>query len=151
HTHELYGHMNINYLRLDPDRLPHFNDGWQSVVECLHKGRFFVTTGEVLITDFSVDGRPSGSEITLKPGERPLVRIDLSWSFPLRFVELVPGDGTRVFRDRLDCFDTGPFDARSIRITPELTGRKWLRVEAWDIAGNGAFTQPVWLSAVPTS
>ena len=28
HTHELYGHMNVNYLRLDPDALPRFSDGW---------------------------------------------------------------------------------------------------------------------------
>ena len=29
----------------------------------------------------------------------------------------------------------------------DLTGRKWVRLEAWDIATDGAFTQPVWLSA----
>jgi hypothetical protein len=151
HTHELYGHMNINYLRLDPDRLPRFDDGWQSVVECLSKGRFFVTTGEVLIADFTVNGLPSGSEAALKQSERADVRMNLRWTFPLRFVELISGDGTRVFRDRIDCSDTVPFDARSIRVAPELAGRKWLRVEAWDIAGNGAFTQPVWHSAVPKS
>ena len=32
-----------------------------------------------------------------------------------------------------------------MHFTPDLTGRTWVRLEAWDIAGNGAFTQPVWL------
>ncbi len=30
HTHELYGHMNINYLRLEDDRLPRFDEGWHA-------------------------------------------------------------------------------------------------------------------------
>ena len=34
HTHELYGHMNINYVRLDPDRLPRFDESWQPVARC---------------------------------------------------------------------------------------------------------------------
>ena len=29
HTHELFGHMNINYIQLEPDRLPRFEQGWQ--------------------------------------------------------------------------------------------------------------------------
>ena len=29
HTHELYGHMNVNYVRLEPDRLPRFSEGWR--------------------------------------------------------------------------------------------------------------------------
>jgi hypothetical protein len=27
----------------------------------------------------------------------------------------------------------------------KLPKAKWFRVEAWDIATNGAFTQPVWV------
>ena len=38
HTHELYGHMNINYLRLEPDRLPRFDEGWQPVLDSLRGG-----------------------------------------------------------------------------------------------------------------
>jgi hypothetical protein len=149
-THELYGHMNINYLRLDADRLPRFDDGWQPVVDCLSHGRFFVTTGEVLIMDFSVEGRPSGSDVALEPSGRADVSIDLSWTFPLRFIELISGDGERVFRDRIDCFDTGPFDRRTFRARPDLNGRKWLRVEAWDVAANGAYSQPVWITRKPS-
>jgi hypothetical protein len=151
HTHELYGHMNINYLRLDPDRLPRFDDGWQPVVDALRGGRFFATTGEVLIPVFSINGQPGGSDITLKPSERPEVRIELSWTFPLRFVEMISGDGSHVFRQRIDCPDAGPFGQRTIRLTPDLSGCKWVRAEAWDIAANGAYTQPVWLTAAPSS
>ena len=47
HTHELYGHMNVNYVQLD--RLPTFQEGWQPLLDSLRGGKFFVTTGEVLI------------------------------------------------------------------------------------------------------
>ena len=76
-------------------------------------GRFFVTTGEVLIPEFTVNGQPSGSTVVLKPKEPAEVRFRLSWTFPLRYVELISGDGTHVFRDRIDLADTGPFDERS--------------------------------------
>jgi hypothetical protein len=149
HTHELYGHMNVNYLRLDPNRLPRFQDGWDSVVDALRAGRFFVTTGEVLIPEFTVQGQPSGSVVTVKPGERPEVCVDLRWTFPLRFVEVISGDGSQVVRERIDCSDTDPFDHRRLRLTPMLAGRTWVRVEAWDVAANGAFTEPVWLTSSP--
>ena len=145
HTHELYGHMNVNYIRLDPDRLPRFSDGWRSVLDSLRLGQFFVTTGEVAIPEFQVNGKPSGSGVVLKTGEKVDVRADLSWTFPLRFVELISGGGAKVFRERIDCSDTGAFEQRSMRFAPDLQGRTWVRLEAWDIAGNGAFTQPVWL------
>jgi hypothetical protein len=145
HTHELYGHMNVNYLRLHPDRLPRFSEGWRPVLDCLRLGQFFVTTGEVMIPEFQVNGKPSGSGIVVTPVAEVDVRVDLSWTFPLRFVELISGDGSKVFRERIDCSDTGPFEGRTMRFKPDLTGRTWVRLEAWDIAGNGAFTQPVWL------
>ena len=31
HTHELYGHMNVNYLRLN--RLPRFDEDWHPIVD----------------------------------------------------------------------------------------------------------------------
>jgi hypothetical protein len=145
HTHELYGHMNINYVRLEPDRLPRFDEGWQPVLDALRAGRFFTTTGEVLIPEFTVDGNPSGTKILVSPEHRCEVRVDLRWTFPLNFVEVISGDGSRVFRERVDCGDTRAFGERTLRLTPDLTGRTWVRVEAWDVACNGAFTQPVWL------
>ena len=70
HTHELYGHMNVNYVRLEPDRLPRFSEGWRPVLDSLRLGQFFVTTGEVLIPVFQVNGKPSGSGVVLKSGEK---------------------------------------------------------------------------------
>ncbi len=145
HTHELYGHMNINYIRMDGDRLPRFEEGWQPVLDSLRAGRFFVTTGEVLIPEFTVNGQRSGSTVALKPGEKPEIKADLTWTFPMRFAEVISGDGTRVFRERIDLSDTGSFTRRTLRLSPDLAGRKWVRFEAWDVAANGAFTQPVWL------
>jgi hypothetical protein len=147
HTHELYGHMNINYIRFDGERLPRFDEGWQPVLDSLRAGRFFVSTGEVLIPEFTVDGQPCGSTVALKPGQKPDLKVDLTWTFPMRFLEVISGDGSRVYRERVDLADTGPFDKRTITLKPELTGRRWVRVEAWDVATNGAFTQPVWLSS----
>jgi hypothetical protein len=146
HTHELFGHMNINYLRLEPDQLPRFASGWQPVVDSLRSGRFFVTTGEVLIPKFEVERQPSGSTVVIKSGGQPEVHAELEWTFPLRFVELISGDGSRIFRERIDCSDTDPFAQRTLRLNADLTGRTWVRLEAWDIAGDGAFTQPVWLT-----
>ncbi len=145
HTHELYGHMNVNYIRLEPDALPRFSDGWRPVLDSLRLGQFFVTTGEVLIPDFQVSGKASGSGVVMKPGEKAGIHVVLSWTFPLRAVELISGDGVKVFRERIECFNTGPFDGGTMHLPRDLSGRTWIRVEAWDIAGNGAFTQPVWL------
>lgn len=150
HTHELYGHMNVNYVRFAGDRLPRFDDGWQPLLDSLRAGTFFVTTGEILIPGFTVEGKPSGSTASLPASGRAAIQLELEWTFPLRFVEVISGDGERVYRERIDLADTGPFGRRSFQFDPELAGRKWVRVEAWDIAANGAFTQPVWLGGPPS-
>ena len=79
-THELYAHMNINYVRLD--ELPPF-DRWGEAVEPLARGDFFTTTGEVLLPE--VDFSASTAD-----------RLDV-WNrggldVPLRFAEIVWGD-----------------------------------------------------------
>jgi hypothetical protein len=139
--------MNVNYLRLE--RLPRFDDGWKPVLDALRAGAFFVTTGEVLIREFTAGGKQSGEVLALGAGAAPEVRVDLEWTFPLRFAEVISGDGARVHRERLDLADTGAFGTRTLTFRPELRGRKWLRFEAWDIAANGAFTQPVWIEEAP--
>ena len=143
-THELYGHMNVNYLRLD--RLPKYEEGWQPILDALRAGAFFVTTGEVLLRDFTVGGKQSGQELALKDSTQPELVVELDWTFPLRFAEVISGDGEQVYRERIDLRDTGPFGQRSLKLKPELRGRKWVRFEVWDVATNGAFTQPIWLT-----
>ncbi len=141
-THELYGHMNVNYVRLD--RIPRFDEGWQPLLDALKAGKFFVTTGEVLIRDFTIGGASSGGTIKASAGP-PELRLDLEWTFPLKFAEVISGDGRQVYRERIDLTDTGPFGKRTLTIKPDLRGRTWARVEVWDVAVNGAFTQPVWI------
>ncbi len=143
-THELFGHMNVNYVRID--RLPRFDDGWPTIVDALRNGRFFVTTGEVLLRDFTVGGKASGETLTVGKDDRTEVVADLEWTFPLRFAEVISGDGAKVYRDRIDLSDTPAFGHRMLSITPKLAGRLWVRVESWDVAGNGTFSEPVWLA-----
>lgn len=143
HTHELYGHMNINYLKLD--RLPRFDEGWQEVLDALAGGRFFVTTGEVLVPHFTVGGREAGEVLPRAEAERAELRAELRWTFPLSFAEIVTGDGQHVYRQRIDLSDTEALGERMLVVRPHLTGRHWVRFEVWDVAANGAFTQPVWI------
>ena len=143
--YETYAHMNINYLKLDAT--PRFGEGWKPVLDALRGGRFFTTTGEVLIPEFAVGGRPSGQTLGPVGAEETAVEATLEWTFPMAFAEVVSGDGRRVFRHRIDLADTEEFGTRKFRTPVDLKGRTWVRFEAWDVAGNGAFTQPVWLAA----
>jgi hypothetical protein len=130
-THELYAHMNINYVRMD--RLPDF-DNYGRIVEAISRGDFFVSTGEVLLP-----------EATLKPssGDRIDVRARVHWTFPLRFAEIVWGDGKGTYRKEIALDTTRPFGERVFDWTVDAKGWKWARVAVWDIAANGAFTNPV--------
>jgi hypothetical protein len=143
--HEQYGHMNVNYLRLE--RLPRFTEGWQPILDALRSGSFFVTTGEILLTRFAVGGKLSGETFDLSTSPRPEIEVDIEWTFPLAFAEIISGDGRGVDRRRIDLSDTEPFGARTLRLTPDMGGRTWVRVEVWDIAANGAFSPPVWLKS----
>jgi len=51
---ETYPQLDVNYVKLD--RLPKFSDGWMPVLDALRAGNFFVTTGEVLLHDYSIQG-----------------------------------------------------------------------------------------------
>jgi hypothetical protein len=145
HTHELYGHMNVNYLTLD--RAPTFDEDWSPVLDALRGGKFFVTTGEVLLHGFTAGGKPSGATITLPADGRSEVAIELQWTFPMGFAEIVSGDGQNVYRERIDLSETPAFGKGRFTAGPDLSGRTWVRVEAWDVAANGAFSQPVWVES----
>ncbi len=140
---ETYGHMNINYLRLT--KLPRYDDGWQPVLDALRGGEFFTTTGEVLIPEFTVGGKQSGQTLELVHNTAPVLEANLEWTFPLAFAEIISGNGQRVFRQRIDLADSESFGTRKVRFPLDLKGRTWVRFQVWDIAANGAFTQPVWL------
>jgi hypothetical protein len=141
-SQELYGHSNVTYLRLD--RLPRFDDGWQPVLDALRGGHFFVSTGEVLLPEFTVGSKKSGQILHLNKNGPVDIIARLEWTFPPAFAEVIWGDGTSVHRQQVDLSDEQGFSGKVLHIPVNLRGAKWVRLEAWDIAANGAFSQPVW-------
>ena len=134
--------MNVNYLRLAD--VPRYEDGWQPVLDALSGGQFFVTTGEILIPRFTVNGQSSGQSAQIVEG-RATVRLDLKWTLPLAYAEIITGNGRAIKRRRIDLSATGSFGEESLKIDADVAGQRWLRAEVWDVATNGAFTQSVWL------
>jgi hypothetical protein len=132
HTHELYAHMNINYVKLD--RLPDF-DHYNAALEPLVRGEFFTTTGEVLLPQWAI-APAQGDDIA--------VNAELRWTFPLRFAEIVWGDGSKTERKVIPLDSTREFGASKFAWTAAAPGWKWARLAVWDIAGNGVFANPVW-------
>jgi hypothetical protein len=130
-THELYGHMNINYLHVPA--VPSF-DHWSDALAALAKGDYFTTTGEVLLPGATL--MANGDQITAK--------VAATWTFPLRMAEIVWGDGAETHRQTIPLTDTKEFDHRDFVWDVKAPQWKWARLAVWDIAGNGAFTTPVW-------
>jgi hypothetical protein len=124
HTHELYGHMNINYLKLANRPSP---DNWEEILDVLRRGGFFTTTGEVLL--HSVD---------LKNGK---ITADAEWTLPLAFAEIITGDGQTVKRQRIDLSATGEMGRDRFEWKMSDPAARWARLEIWDVARDGGFTQ----------
>ncbi len=130
---ELYGELAVNYIKLD--RLPTFAEDWRPITEALRRGDFFVTTGEVLFRRYAMEGA----------GADAAMWAEIEWTFPLEFVEVVWGDGTATGRQAAPAVELPPFGSHRFRIPFDARGKKWVRLAAWDSAGNGAFTQPLHL------
>ncbi|WP_221391396.1 hypothetical protein [Dyadobacter sp. NIV53] len=140
---EMYAHMNVNYMMLN--QLPGFDSGWKPVVDAMQHGKFFGTTGEVLIHELKVNGKLSGETLTLNADGTADVDLKLSWTFPMNFVEVISGDGEKVYREQIELTNTRAFGEQKFQFHPKLKGRKWMRIEAWDSAVNGAFSQTFYL------
>lgn len=141
---ETYAHLNVNYLQMD--KLPDYKAGWQPILDVMQQGKFFVSTGEVLLPGFTVNGKGAGETLTLPADGKATVALEVDWTFPLTFAEIISGDGRQVFRERIELTNTLPFSKKRYRFATNLKNRKWVRVEVWDAAVNGAFTQQVWLN-----
>lgn len=141
--YEIYGPMNINYLQMD--KLPKFEDGWQAVLDAMQTGKFFSGTGEVLLPSFSVNEKGSGETIKMEGSGKAKVKVSVDWTFPLNYIEIISGDGENISRERFDLSSTEAFGAQDFEFTIDLKNKKWIRLEVWDVAANGAFTQPVWV------
>ncbi len=140
---EMYAHLNVNYLQLD--KLPNYKDGWQPILDAMKNGKFFTTTGEVLLPAFKVNGKTSNQTIMLDESANATIQLKIAWTFPLNFAEIISGDGKNVYRDRINLDTTKAFGRKNFTFHTILKNRKWVRVEVWDVAANGAFTQSVWL------
>jgi hypothetical protein len=132
--YDLYGDFNVNYVKLE--RVPGFPE-WSVLLRALRAGDFFVSTGEVLIPSWRVEGRRSGAGGS--------VVAELEWTFPLEFLEVVWGDGQHIDRTVVTATASAPFGTGEFRIPLDASRKKWVRFAAWDSAGNGAFTQPLML------
>ena len=127
---DIYANNPVNYIRLD--KLPAVDD-MSPVIDAIHRGDYFVTSGEVLIPSFTVQGS----------GARRTIVADVEWTFPLEFVEVVWGDGRTTGRRIVPATELAPFGRHRFEIPFEAANQKWVRFAAWDSAGNGALVQPV--------
>lgn len=106
-------------------------------MDAMTPGDYFVTSGEVLIPNYSVEGS----------GARRTIVADVEWTFPLEFVEMVWGDGAHTGRQIVSATGLPPFGRHQFGIPVDTRGKKWVRFAAWDSAGNGAMEQPVKLES----
>lgn len=130
---DLYPNFPVNYLKLN--RVPGPDEDWTPILRPLRDGDYFVTTGEILIKSFGVEGR----------GNQRTIVADVEWTFPLEFAEVVWGDGKNIQSQIISATDLPPFGTKHFVIPFEATGKSWVRFALWDSAGDGAFIQPVWL------
>lgn len=135
---DFYANSPANYVKLDA--LP-ADGNWNPIIDAMKRGDYFWTSGEVLIPSYAVQGT----------GAKRTIAAEVEWTFPLGFVELVWGDGTKVDRQIISATDLGPHGRKRFEIPFDATGKKWVRFAAWDTAGNGAMVQPVRLTAQPTA
>jgi hypothetical protein len=130
---DFYANSPVTYVKVASQPGP---DNWAPIVDALKRGDAYVTSGEVLINNYAVQGT----------GAQRTISADVEWTFPLEFVEVVWGDGVKVDRKIVPATDLSPFGKNHFSIPFDATGKKWVRFAVWDTAGNGAAVQPVKLN-----
>ena len=83
------------------------------MLKALRDGNFFVTTGEILIKNYSVGGHRQQRTIT----------ADVEWTFPLNFVEVVWGDGKKVDRQIISATDLPAVRHQALRDSVRRDGQ----------------------------
>jgi hypothetical protein len=130
-SHELYTHMNANYVRIR--ELPAF-DNYGQMLDAVRRGEYFISMGEVLLPETAISTRdPNEVKATVKA----------QWTFPLAFGEIVWGNGRETFTQTFPLDHTRPFGSHTFEWKTSAKNWTWARVAVWDIAGNGAFVNPV--------
>jgi hypothetical protein len=132
---DIYANNPVNYVKIGDVPPP---GEWGPIVNAMKSGNYFVTSGEVLISSYSVQGT----------GAQRTISADVEWTFPLEFVEVVWGDGRRTDRQIISGADLPAFGKHHFQIPLDTVGKKWVRFAAWDSAGDGAMVQPVKLNTV---
>jgi len=127
---DAYGMAPVNYLQLDS--VPTVDD-MNSIISTLKSGNYFVTSGEVLIPHYEVQGT----------GDQRTIIAEVEWTFPLDFVEVIWGDGKTTDRQLISTTDLEAFGSKRFEIPFDARGKKWVRFAAWDVATNGALVQPL--------
>ena len=131
-THELYAHMNVNYMRIP--ELPRYED-YGLLLQALARGDYFTSTGEILLPEVNIS-----SELANQIG----VRMKVNYTFPLKMAEVVWGNGSETFREIFPLDTTRAFATSSFEWKVQAKNWKWARVTVWDVAGDGVLTNPVW-------
>ena len=98
------------------------------------KATGFISTGEVLIPDAKISGA----------GEVVTANVTVDYTFPLRMAEIVWGDGSETHRKIIPLEETREFGHATFEWSAEAKNWKWARLAVWDVAGDGAFTNPIW-------
>jgi hypothetical protein len=127
---DIYANGPVTYLRLNA--LPTGSD-YSPIISALRSGDYFVTSGEVLIPTHRYEGAGASAKLT----------AEVRWTFPLDFVEVVTGDGTKTTTKIVSAKDLAAFGTNTFVVPFDATGQAWVRFAAWDTAGNGAMTMPV--------
>lgn len=135
---DTYGMSPVNYIKLD--RLPTVDD-MSPIIDAMKRGDYFMTSGEVLISSYAVDGA----------GDQRTISAEVEWTFPLDFVEVVWGDGNKTERQIISTTDLPAFGRKRFQIPFNAAGKKWVRFAAWDVATNGALVQPIRLNSPVTT
>src|SRR4029079_9105037 len=115
--------------------------GPRPVMKARMRGDYWITSGEVLIDSYAVEGAGASRSFT----------AEVEWTFPLDFVEDVWRDGVKVYSQIARAADLAPFVRHKFAIPFNAAGKKWVRFAAWDSAGNGATIQPIKLATAGAS
>ena len=130
----------MNYLKLDT--VPGPDQDWSPVLKAMRDGNFFVSTGrDRPIKNYLVTG--SGNSADDYGG----CRMDV----PDGVHGNRHGGRQSCYQRVITATEMQAFGTRKLTIPFDATGKKWVRFAMWDVAGNGAFTQPQWLTGGNTT
>ena len=120
---DIYASSPVSYVKMDA--LPEPNDV-SPLIGALMRGDYFVTSGEVLISGYTVKGT----------GAARTIEADVEWTFPLNFVEVVWGNGSTTDRQIVSRRRSRRFRVAPLLHSVRRRGKKWVRFAAWDVAGT---------------